>query len=132
MADQAGEEKLSASRVRHFEEMLDRKKMALIEHINEQLHESQDQSQIDLATQLTDPGDRSVSELLQDMRLEHLERETEELHAVEEAEGRLHNGSYGICTDCGSPISSKRLEAQPSASRCIMCQEVHERTYASH
>lgn len=29
----------------------------------------------------------------------------------------------GICIDCGGEIGGKRLEAMPSAQRCIDCQE---------
>src|SRR6516162_9487576 len=33
------------------------------------------------------------------------------LSAIEEALNRLHDGTYGICIDCGQPIPEKRLEA---------------------
>lgn len=39
----------------------------------------------------------------------------------------LQNGSYGICVDCDGPITSRRLEAIPWASRCIRCQEDADR-----
>ena len=32
------------------------------------------------------------------------------------------------CSDCGETIDDKRLIANPSASRCIHCQEYHEKT----
>jgi DnaK suppressor protein len=35
---------------------------------------------------------------------------------------RLTEGTYGVCVDCGQPISPKRLAAMPWASRCIACQ----------
>ncbi|QYJ08355.1 TraR/DksA family transcriptional regulator [Qipengyuania flava] len=34
---------------------------------------------------------------------------------------RIENGSYGICSQCGNPISQGRLEARPIATRCIDC-----------
>ena len=45
------------------------------------------------------------------------------LAAVEEALKRLHDGTYGLCIDCGQPIPEKRLEAIPWAVRDIACQE---------
>jgi RNA polymerase-binding protein DksA len=36
---------------------------------------------------------------------------------------RLDNGTYGVCESCGKPISLKRLEALPHASRCVACAE---------
>ncbi len=31
-------------------------------------------------------------------------------------------GTYGLCEDCGKGIGAERLEALPSATRCIRCQ----------
>jgi DnaK suppressor protein len=36
---------------------------------------------------------------------------------------RIQEGVYGLCVDCDEPISPKRLEAVPWASRCLSCQE---------
>ena len=43
---------------------------------------------------------------------------------------RIENGDYGECVDCGSEIAHARLKAYPTATRCLACQEKHERTYA--
>lgn len=32
------------------------------------------------------------------------------------------------CVDCGEPIAPKRLQANPSAIRCIACETQYERT----
>ena len=45
------------------------------------------------------------------------------LREIEDALGRLRDGSYGTCQDCGMPMSQKRLEAVPWASYCVSCQE---------
>ncbi len=45
----------------------------------------------------------------------------EKLAEVEAAIGRLDAGTYGTCTVCGRPIPAARLEARPSASRCVGC-----------
>ena len=47
------------------------------------------------------------------------------------ASRRLEDGSYGVCADCGSEIEYERLKAAPAAFRCIGCQRLHEKTYAS-
>ena len=38
----------------------------------------------------------------------------------------IDNGTYGICTECGNPISEKRLMLFPNATRCLACQEALE------
>ena len=34
---------------------------------------------------------------------------------------RIDNGTYGTCANCGDAIPLARLEAQPTATRCIKC-----------
>ena len=50
-----------------------------------------------------------------------------ELEAVDDALGRVANGTYGICIDCGRAIAPERLAALPQAARCITCQRRSER-----
>ena len=47
-----------------------------------------------------------------------------ELKQVETALARMDSGAYGICMDCGDPISSGRLKAIPWTNRCIACQKL--------
>jgi DnaK suppressor protein len=43
----------------------------------------------------------------------------EELAAVERAEARLANGTYGLSIVSGKPIPDERLEARPTAERTV-------------
>ena len=43
----------------------------------------------------------------------------EELAAVERAEGRLVDGTYGLSIESGKPIPDERLEAVPTAERTV-------------
>ena len=45
--------------------------------------------------------------------------------AVHAAEVRAHGG-YGMCEDCRRPIGKERLEALPTATRCVACQATWE------
>ena len=49
-------------------------------------------------------------------------RDLAELSEVEGALGRIADGTYGDCVDCGDDIASARLAAYPAATRCIACQ----------
>ena len=62
-----------------------------------------------------------------DMAIRSVDRETTLLREVKAALGRIHDGSFGICLDCESAISAKRLAAVPWASRCIQCQSATDR-----
>jgi DnaK suppressor protein len=45
------------------------------------------------------------------------------LQAIEEALVRMEKGTFGICRDCGEPISLARLEAIPWTRVCISCKQ---------
>jgi DnaK suppressor protein len=36
----------------------------------------------------------------------------------------------GLCEDCDNPIGEARLQAQPTARRCIYCQKEYEKEWA--
>ncbi len=48
------------------------------------------------------------------------------LAQVDRALGRMAEGKYGICENCGKPISPERLDARPYATFCITCQQLQE------
>ena len=49
------------------------------------------------------------------------------LRLIELALERIQNGTFGECVACGDAIGLKRLQAIPSATRCIECQQSLER-----
>lgn len=52
-----------------------------------------------------------------------------ELEAIERAEERLDDGTYGLSVDSGDPIPAARLRTVPYAERTIEEQERYERTH---
>ena len=46
---------------------------------------------------------------------------------IENALGRMDEGTYGRCSNCGQTINIQRLEAVPWARFCIDCQELAEK-----
>ena len=48
------------------------------------------------------------------------------LAQINAALDRFDDGSYGTCTGCSNPIPVERLEAMPTASRCLDCQYEEE------
>ena len=43
------------------------------------------------------------------------------LDEVQYALGKLDDGTYGACENCGQPIAPARLEAMPAARLCMEC-----------
>ena len=54
--------------------------------------------------------------------------ESEELllGKIEYALDRIERGVYGLCEACGEAIPEARLDAKPSVSLCVDCQEAKE------
>jgi DnaK suppressor protein len=50
----------------------------------------------------------------------------ERLRAVERAEARLEDGTYGLSIESGDPIPDERLEVEPAAERTVSEQEAFE------
>ena len=47
------------------------------------------------------------------------------MRQIQEAMERIKDSTYGICQDCETAISTKRLDAVPWAIFCVRCQERH-------
>lgn len=57
-----------------------------------------------------------------------LDREVNmELREIERALRRIESGGFGDCTECGEPISERRLDALPYTSLCIDCASENDR-----
>ena len=77
-----------------------------------------------------DAADESVARMITDLHLQEAGRDLEELHDIDAALRRMDGGEYGDCDTCGNEIGYARLEAQPTALRCVQCQAQYEKTYA--
>jgi DnaK suppressor protein len=82
--------------------------------------------QLDTDANPLDDGEVIGDEGVEDALAEQLRRQ---LAAVERAEGRLEDGSYGFSVESGEPIAPQRLEAIPWAERTPSEQERYERTH---
>jgi DnaK suppressor protein len=81
---------------------------------------------IDTETNLVDDGGLIEQEEVDDALRVQLRGE---LEALERAEQRLEDGSYGFSVETGDPIPAERLEAVPWAERTAEEQESYERTH---
>ena len=115
----------------HFKAILAQRQQVLSTEIRETLAASEDQHYVNYAHQIGDAEDRALADLLQDENLAAIHRDIEEYRAVLAAQDRIARGTYGQCIDCGGDIAVERLEAYPTAARCIDCQANYERTHAS-
>lgn len=55
-----------------------------------------------------------------------LERHRARINRLRIALGRIENGDYGWCGECGEEIPDARLEIDPAADYCVACAQRHE------
>jgi DnaK suppressor protein len=80
--------------------------------------------EVDVDTDIEDEGEEIEEEQVDDALTAQLEAQ---LEAVERAEARLADGTYGLSVESGEPIPAQRLETIPWAERTAFEQERHER-----
>jgi len=109
--------------------LIDQRRTALLAELREDAARTREQPYAEHAGPAPDSGDESVATLIADLEQADLTRDLDEFRAIEAARERIKDGAYGVCTDCGSDVGFERLKAFPTATRCIQCQERHEKTY---
>lgn len=110
---------------------IEERRRALLEEIRDDFARSREDGAADAGEPAGDPGDESVADLIATLDHADLSRDVGELRAIEAARGRLKEGSYGECMQCGRDIDYARLRANPAAVRCIDCQRLHEKTFGT-
>jgi len=106
------------------------RRVALAAEIRGEVARAREDTFENVAGEVADRGDEAVADLLFDLDNAEVSRDLGELRAIESALARFADGSYGTCEDCGEQIAYERLHVQPTATRCVQCQRVHERTLA--
>jgi DnaK suppressor protein len=100
--------------------------------IQHTLERSSDETHVKIAEQVRDTEDDSFSNLIVDLNLAEIDRDADELRRIDTALARISEGSYGLCETCGQEIPEARLAAEPTALRCVRCQERYEKTHAGN
>lgn len=104
-------------------ETLETMRQQLLRSVREDLSETREASKdegMDTYDLASDARDREINLILGD-------RDREKLAAIDEALGRVNDGTYGICESCEGEISEARLVALPFTRVCVACQAERER-----
>ncbi|MFQ5579728.1 MAG: TraR/DksA family transcriptional regulator [Nitrospiria bacterium] len=75
---------------------------------------------------LPDLGDQATAETDKNFTLRLREREQKLLKKIDEAIGRISEGTFGTCESCDGKITPKRLKARPVTTLCIECKTIQE------
>jgi len=120
---------LDASQVEELRSAMRDRARQLREEIRQTLVKSDSEQYAQISNEVRDLEDESFADLIVDVNLAEIDRDLDELRAIEAALRSIGEGSYGRCEHCGLPIEFHRLQATPSATRCFDCQTSFERTH---
>ncbi len=119
------EKYMNAKQKQHFLAILD----SWAEQLQIEQNRTADKIQ-DNVSNFPDESDRATHEEEFTLELRTRERERKLLSKIIESIDDLKSNDYGYCASCGIEIGIRRLEARPTATRCIDCktiEEIHER-----
>ena len=119
------EKYMNAKQKQHFLAILD----SWAEQLQIEQNRTADKIQ-DNVSNFPDESDRATHEEEFTLELRTRERERKLLSKIKESIDDLKSNDYGYCASCGIEIGIRRLEARPTATRCIDCktiEEIHER-----
>ena len=123
---------LTQDQTQELRNAIDGRRAVLIADLHRGTDRVRDQDQHEsIAGAAPDPGDESVATLIADLDHADVSRDLAELRALEAARERMQQGSYGVCSNCGTDIPFARLRANPGAERCIDCQAQYEKTHVA-
>lgn len=114
---------MTKAQLKKFHDLLEAKRLDILRRAQQTLDEDM---RLD-ADDLPDEMDLASSEYLQSFTFRLRGREKVFLDKIQKALDRIEEGTFGVCEDCGDPISIKRLEARPETTLCIRCKEEQER-----
>lgn len=120
---------LTADQSRTLENLLIEREKQLQAEISA-AREDNRQQDANRGQEVTDRKEDATDDAATEVADAEIERDINELKAVQAARLRFNAGLYGICVDCEEPIALQRLMAQPAAVRCTRCQAGYEEKHA--
>ena len=110
-------DKLDKKTIARFKRVLLKEREQIVGEVKQIVESSKEMGQ----DGIQDIGDEAANIYNKQVLLSLNENERMRLKEVDEALDRIENGTYGICEECGGPISLKRLEVRSVAKYCVPC-----------
>ncbi len=117
---------MNKDRYNDLKQMLEERKRQILSQVHEKIRDVRTENGGVKVNAVLDPGESSEAGIQEDIEFALIQMKAETLNKINEALGRLEEGAYGNCFECGEEISQPRLRALPFAVRCIDCEEARE------
>jgi DnaK suppressor protein len=119
--EKKGEEYMNEAQKEHFKLILRTWRNQLMEEVDRTVHHLQDD-----AANYPDPADRATQEEEFSLELRTRDRERKLIKKIDSTIEKIAQDDYGYCESCGIEIGIRRLEARPTADKCIDCKTLDE------
>ena len=116
-----GEKYMNEAQRNHFKKILLNWRNELMEEVDRTVHHMQDE-----ASNPPDPADRATLEEEFSIELRTRDRERRLIKKIDSTIELIAKDDYGYCDSCGVEIGIRRLEARPTANKCIDCKTLDE------
>lgn len=114
------------TRYQDLKQILEERKREILSQVHEKIRDVRTENVSGKVNTVLDPGESSEAGIQEDIEFALIQMKAETLNKINEALGRLEEGTYGNCFECGEEISQQRLRALPFAVRCRECEEARE------
>jgi DnaK suppressor protein len=114
---------MDRKRLEQFKKQLEQRQQELRRVVTR----TQEDGRIADAEAAQDIADRAANSYTKEFLFAQSNNDRQLLTMVESALGRIREGTFGECINCGNDINPKRLEAVPWTRYCIDCQEKMEK-----
>ena len=123
----AGRERMARSRYAELKQMLDGRRRELQAEVQGKMRVVREEGTWGgKLNEVLDAVESSEADIQEEIEFALIQMKSETLNKINDAVGRLEQGDYGYCFDCGEEIAEKRLRALPFAVRCKDCEEARE------
>jgi RNA polymerase-binding protein DksA len=115
-------DELSESQLALLENKLREQQAELRAEVQGERAESDNERDRRSAREVQDRGDEANTDQWREANAAMIDHHVDEISGIQAALSRVDSGTYGLCVDCGETIGFQRLQAYPSANRCLQCQ----------
>ncbi len=115
--------KMPKKELEKYRRLLQEKKSSLLS----ELAKTRNAEEETTAESTQDIADKAVSSYTREFLYSLNDTERNTVQLIDQALARIEDGTYGLCLNCGNPMSEKRLTAIPWSRHCVDCQELQEK-----
>ena len=115
--------KMTKKDMEKYRRALDEKKAEL----SREIVKNKDAGEENAEESTQDIADKATSSYTKEFLFSLSDSERRVLGEIDEALARIDEGTFGVCANCATTISEKRLAAVPWTPYCVDCMELSEK-----